>query len=369
MRVLMVSKACVVGMYQRKLEELARCENLELVVAVPPFWRDGERRLELERQFVSGYQLHVLPMAFNGHFHLHFYPTLGQLLDRVQPDLLHMDEEPYNFATFHAMVLARRRRLCTLLFSWQNLHRNYAFPFGFFERYCLNHACCMIAGNQEAKTILRNKGFRRTLEVIPQFGVDPALYNKQSEQGKRDHVIIGYLGRMVREKGVQVLLHAVKDMPGDWRLRLVGSGEYLPVLQQLTAELGLQSRVEFLPHVASHEMPRLLNGLDVLVLPSLTQRNWKEQFGRVLIEAMACEVTVVGSSSGEIPHLIGEAGFVFPEGDAGALQEILLRLVTDAELRVRRGRLGRERVLEHFTQERVAAETCTVYARCLKEPV
>ena len=82
--------------------------------------------------------------------------------------------------------------------------------------------------------------------------------------------------------------------------------------------------------VPSTEIPRLLNELDVLVLPSLTRRNWKEQFGRILIEAMACEVPVVGSSSGEIPHLIADAGLVFPEGDVEALRDALCKLMQDA---------------------------------------
>ena len=70
----------------------------------------------------------------------------------------------------------------------------------------------------------------------------------------------------------------------------------------------------------STEVPAVLRALDVLVLPSLTTPSWKEQFGRVLQEAMACAIPVVGSDSGEIPHVIGDAGLVTPEGDAAALR-------------------------------------------------
>ena len=59
--------------------------------------------------------------------------------------------------------------------------------------------------------------------------------------------------------------------------------------------------------------------MDVSVLPSLTRPNWKEQFGRTLAEAMSCETPVIGSDSGEIPHVIGDAGLIFKEGDAQAL--------------------------------------------------
>src|SRR3972149_1621779 len=100
MRVLMVSKACVVGAYQRKLEEVA-ARGGELTVAVPPAWRDERGLMRLERAHTRGYDLVVEPLAFNGSFHLHYYPRLGRLIERLRPEIVHMDEEPYNFATFH----------------------------------------------------------------------------------------------------------------------------------------------------------------------------------------------------------------------------------------------------------------------------
>jgi glycosyltransferase involved in cell wall biosynthesis len=80
-------------------------------------------------------------------------------------------------------------------------------------------------------------------------------------------------------------------------------------------------------------MPQQLAKMDTLVLPSRTEVFWKEQFGRVLVEAMACGVPVVGSDSGEIPHVIADAGIVVPEGDPHALALALLRLRGDEGLR------------------------------------
>ena len=109
MRVLMISKACIVGTYQKKLEAMAEAApDLALTVAVPPFWRDERGVTRLERVHVRGYQLTVLPVALNGSYHLHFYPRLARLVHEVRPDLVHIDEEPYNLATYHANVLARR---------------------------------------------------------------------------------------------------------------------------------------------------------------------------------------------------------------------------------------------------------------------
>ena len=114
MRVLMISKACVQGIYQRKLEEIAQ-RGVELTVAVPPGWRDERGWLPLERTYTAGYRLQATRIALNGSFHLHYYPHLAQLIDEVAPALVHIDEEPYNLATWQAMRLAQRlppRQLC-----------------------------------------------------------------------------------------------------------------------------------------------------------------------------------------------------------------------------------------------------------------
>jgi len=101
-------------------------------------------------------------------------------------------------------------------------------------------------------------------------------------------------------------------------------------------------------------------------LPSHTTRAWKEQFGRVLIEAMSCGVPVVGSSSGEIPNVIGDAGLIYPEGDVRALATTLQRLAEQPELYADLARRGRARVLERYTQAALARQYYEVYRSMLK---
>jgi len=134
MRVLMLSKACVVGAYQRKLEEMARLPDIELRVLVPPSWRDDRGELALERAHVEGYDLRVTPIRFNGHFHAHYYPRFGQEVRAFRPDIVHIDEEPYNLATWHALWHARRSGARTLFFSWQNIARRYPPPVAWLEQ-------------------------------------------------------------------------------------------------------------------------------------------------------------------------------------------------------------------------------------------
>lgn len=360
----MVSKACVVGIYQKKLEELARLPDMELTLVVPPSWRDERGTLHLERQYTSGYDLVVEPIVFNGHFHLHFYPRLARQIRRIRPDLVHIDEEPYNLATAHAVWLARRSRAKSLFFSWQNIFRRYPFPFRQLEQYVLHQVDYGIVGNQESTEVWRKKGYRGPLAVIPQFGVDPEIFCPIPRPPRREFVV-GYVGRLVEEKGVDLLLEALSGLEGEWQASILGSGPARATLQALAHQLGIADRISFDAQIPSVRIPDYYRQLDVLVLPSRTRPNWKEQFGRVLIEAMACGVPVVGSDSGEIPNVIGDAGLVFPEERADLLRTHLARLISDPELRTALARRGRERVLARYTQAQIAAETYQVYRAVL----
>ncbi len=362
MRVLMVSKACLVGTYQRKLEEIARHDEVELTVAVPSSWRDERGELLLERAYIEGYDLVVEPIRFNGSFHTHFYPNLGRRIARSNPDLVHIDEEPYNLATAHAMWLARRAGARTLFFSWQNLNRRYPVPFCWLERYVLRNADYAIVGNQASAMVWRDKGYCGPLAVIPQFGVDPEIFKPDAtRKDPGREFVIGYVGRLVYEKGGDLLLEAVAALPGVWRVAFCGSGPDRDRLSRLAQDLGIGDRVLFEGQVPSTQMPSYYRQLDVLVLPSRTQSNWKEQFGRVLVEGMACGIAVVGSNSGEIPNVVGDAGLIFQENDAPHLRRQLLHLQQQPELRRELGLRGRQRVLERYTQAQVAARTVKVY--------
>jgi len=365
MRILMLSKACVVGAYQRKLEEIAAHPNVELTVAVPPEWRDERGSLKLERAYTKGYELVETPITFNGNFHLHYYPQLGRLMDQVQPDLVHIDEEPYNFASWHALRLAQKHHAKALFFSWQNLNRHYPFPFSALESYVLQHSQYAICGNREAVDVWRAKGYAGPTAVIPQFGIDPDLYALAPEQHPERVFTICYAGRFVPEKGAEILIRACAQLKNDFRLILIGSGPRREAWIQLAAECGLGDRLIVGPWLPSTEFPNFLHTIDTLVLPSVTQPNWKEQFGRVLVEAMACGVPVIGSTCGEIPNVIGEAGLIVPEGNVAALTEALQRLQTNPALRAELRLKGRERALARYTQNRVAAETVRVYHEVL----
>src|SRR5260370_986555 len=365
MRVLMISKALVAGTSQRKLEELAKCPGVELTLVTPEYWQsdDGSKPVH-EPLYISGYRMIVTPMTLNGNFHLHYYPHLSKIMREVRPEVVHIDEEPYNFATFQAMRLAHKQHAQALFFTWQNLYRNYPPPFRQLELYNYHHAAAALAGNREAQNVLRRKGFRGSIHIIPQFGFDTEIYRRSMPRPTRTAdapFVLGYLGRLVENKGLPLLVEALASLPEYCHVVFTGNGPMKSELEALATHLGVTERTNFKAGVPTFEVPKELQRMDVLVLPSLTRPNWKEQFGRVLAEAMACETPGIGSSSGEIPYFISDAGLVFTEGNAQELVACVRQLLGNPALYATLAARGRQRVLEHYTQEQIARQTYEVY--------
>ena len=367
MRVLIVSKILVVAAYRRKLDEIAARPEVErLVVVTPPAWQEpGGRKLCLEpSRGAPDYELRVEPIWFNGSYHLFLWPRLARALQEVKPDLLHIDEEPYNLATAHGTWLAARMGVPSLFFTWQNLLRRYPPPFSWFEDSVFRHSASAIAGSAEALGVLRAKGYAGPGSVIPQFGVDPDLFSPGAPAAGGPPVI-GFISRLVEEKGVLVLLDALAGLGGAWHLHVIGSGPLEAKARRRAARLGMAGRVTWERGVPSTQVPERLRTFTLLVQPSLTRRHWKEQFGRAIVEAMACGVPVIGSTSAEIPNVIGDAGLVVREGDPLALRAAIAHLLADPDLRADLARRGRARALACYTHQRIAEQTVGVYRAAL----
>jgi glycosyltransferase involved in cell wall biosynthesis len=241
-------------------------------------------------------------------------------------------------------------------------------PFSWIERLVFRTCPLAIAGNQEAVDILRKKGFQKPAYILPQMGADTStLATIPSEtrtevfgpgSGLEDAFIVAFAGRVVEEKGIQDLIQALPmllDLP--IHLVILGSGPYQEALQQEADRLQVGARVHFLGSKKSTDVYRYLRQIDVLALPSHTKSNWKEQFGRILVEAMLSGAVVLGSDSGEIPRVIRGGGLVFPEGNVSALTQRLRTLCENPRLTQKLAAKGRRRAQSHFTNEVIAAKT------------
>jgi glycosyltransferase involved in cell wall biosynthesis len=182
--------------------------------------------------------------------------------------------------------------------------------------------------------------YQESVDVVHQFGWKPIVniqwwgldlepflqVQKIQKKANANVKTIGYVGRFIPEKGVPDLLNVLGQLDSGYRLVLVGAGPEESSIRQHVAKLSLQDRVEFISPQSREELAKWYSSFDVLVLPSHTDYFWKEQYGRVLVEAMACGTPVVGSKSGAIPVVIGDTTRCFPEGDIVAMKAIIQSL-------------------------------------------
>jgi len=361
MRVLLFSKAAIRAVYHRQYEHIASQPDVEeLTVVVPPYWNEPHvGRLTLEEVHPRKYRLKATPLRWNGQYHLYYAPLLPRLIREFRPDLVHIDEEVYNFATLHAALAARRIAADTVAFCWQNIYHRYPPPFRWFEKLLARMLSGVIAGNADAAKVLQRKGFRIPIDIIPQYGVDTETFTP-GPPAAMPSFRVGYLGRLVPAKGIDVLLQSLRLCPDSCEAWIGGEGD-VAVWKTQAERLGIAHRVHWVGAVPSKQVPDFLRTLHCLVLPSRTTPRWKEQFGRVLVEAMACGVPVIGSDSGEIPRVIGEAGFVFPEGDAHQLAQHIRLLSEQPETWKALSCAARERAVRHFSMEKVAVAHVTFW--------
>ncbi|MBM4148450.1 MAG: glycosyltransferase [Lentisphaerae bacterium] len=338
MRILAIDHNAVFRSYRPRYAALAAMDDSAVTVGAPSSQTFGATHRLEPKQEDEPFELVRLPTVggFKSHRGLYCPLALRSFLKR-DADLLFVDSEPESFAVAECLALGGRRKKLAIS-TWGNI--NFAatrFPYRLHRlhraayRHALRSADGILCYSHEAPDILRANGYRGAIAQID-WGVDVARFRPRDSGPLRESLglrgfVVGYSGRLVEEKGVMDLVEAAAGLADPKSLLIAGDGPMRAALVQRAADLSLHT--VFAGPVPQASMPDRLNCMDVLVLPSRTTPVWKEQFGKVLIEAMACGVPSVGSSSGEIPRVIGDGALVFPEGDVPALRSILVRLQAD----------------------------------------
>ena len=364
-RLLTIGHSYVVALNRRLAHEVAvqGGGRWDVTAAAPAAFSGDLRPIRLERGSDEACRVVPLPVHFSRSPHLMFYGRgIRDLLG--QPwDVVHCWEEPYVAAG------AQIARLCPrgarfVFATFQNLPKQYPQPFRWMERQVLRRADGWIAfGRTVHETLAARDGYGRVPSRIIPPGVDTARFRPdrdararvRAELGWDDtRAVVGFLGRFVRAKGTAVLTSALDRVKAPWRALFVGGGDERPALEVFAAAHPGQVRI--VTNVPHDDVPAYLNAMDVVCAPSQTTPAWREQFGRMLIEAMACGVAVAASRSGEIPHVVGGAGTVLPEDDVDRWAEALETLLGDAATRRVHAEAGIARVQERFAWPVVARE-------------
>ena len=381
MKLLVISHACVTPVNQGFYADVARLTEWSVSLVIPSQWSNdysSDIRTSRWKEFTG--EIIALPVWKPGNIPLHLYKSnIARLLRRTKPDAIYVHHEPYGLATAQIVLANELGAKCALgFYGAQNIFKTYPRPFRWLEAWVLNKARFCFPVTEGALEILRRKGYRGAAQVLP-LPIDKNVYHPEPVRAAEwrvklgvgsEEFVVGYLGRLVEEKGLQTLLRALKNckIGRRWSCVLAGSGPYEASLRLMVSELGLESKVIFLGFVPHFEAPALLSLFDVLVVPSETRQGWKEQFGRVIIEANACGIPVIGSDSGEISNVIRATGggIIFPEADVHALSAAICEVAEDPDKARRLAEIGAASVSTKYDQEHLASLFASTIQQALK---
>lgn len=368
-RVLVFSHTYLPAHYRGKLRWLANTGKVQITLAALEKLRlPTGVSLAFEHSSEPFAYTFVKPILFHNHNVLRLYnpQQIANLLYQLHPDIVHVEAEPHSVLLGLLALFKQFFSYRLVAFSWENLFRRGRGPLKWLEGLSLKRVDWMIVGNSEAEKAIRWRGYYGPVSVIPQVGLDPEHFEECIYEPQTSLFRIGFVGRLVREKGVLDLWEAFVPLAGQASLVLIGEGPLRDVICRRAQALSIDRYVEIIGYIPYAQMPTLLKRLSVLVLPSRTTPFWKEQFGHVLAEAMLAGVPVVGSDSGAIPEVIGEAGLIFPEGNVEMLRKHLLSLMRNQDECRRLADLGRNRALNRFTDAAIGSATLQVYQQVLK---
>lgn len=372
LRVLFISHAYVVGVNQGKLDAIA-ATGIGVGLLAPSNWKalEWNRALALEKPYPR-IKIYSAPVSSTGRGGAHLYAPwqLWQVLKDFQPDVVQVEEEIFSLCTFELAVWTKLTGKPLVVFGWENMERRLPILRQWVRQFVMNTAKLIIAGNHDGANLLQQWGYTGLIEVMPQMGVDTRLFSPRSLERKSDEFQIGFLGRLVPEKGIDLLFIAARQLREQGlkcRIILCGSGSGEEALRNEAQKQQVTDLVTWQGAVRHEQAPEEIGKFDVLVLPSRTAPTWKEQFGHVLIEAMAVGVPVIGSSSGEIPNVIGRSDLIFPEGDAQGLAAILERMIREPAWWEEVGRYGIARVHQHYSHERIAERLLSLWQTVLQQ--
>jgi glycosyltransferase involved in cell wall biosynthesis len=338
MRVLMISHAYVsVELAQAKARELARRPGLDVTVVAPSRFFELGRWMEAERPAAPEYRLEVLPVALplvRGQRHAYFYPRgLVRLMRSLRPDVVDLWEEPYS-AVSTQVALARRAVASgapLVLNPSQQAVKRQPPPFRWGERYVVRAASYVVGRSPESVAVVEAKGYRGPSTVIG-HGIELGFLGPRDRAASRrelglpdDGPMVSFAGRLVPDKGVDVLLDAVARTPG-LRALIVGEGPAGGALRAQAARLGIEDRVRFRAPLPMERVAVAFTAGDVVAMPSR-----HEPWGRVAVEAMACGVPLVAGAAGHLPALVGDHGRLVRPGDADDLARALREAIEEPE--------------------------------------
>jgi glycosyltransferase involved in cell wall biosynthesis len=343
----------------------AQRTDLDVHLVGPQRWYQFGRWYQADPAGDLPVKTHILPIRLPkggpASWYLHYYLGLKRLIADLDPDVIHLWEEPWSVVAMQA--LRHRGRAALVLEVDQNILKHLPFPFETMRRFVLARTDAILARSEEATRVCRACGYTGPSFPIG-YGVHAQTYYalprppRAADAGLR----VGYCGRLVIEKGLDDILDAMAAGPAAITLAIKGEGPYEPALRARVAALGLEDRVTFEGWGSAAEVGDFFRSLDISILLTRTSPTVREQFGRAIIESQGCGVPVLGSTCGAIPEVIGPGGWVVPESDPQAILACLTTLLAHPGDIAAKAGTGLANVRERFTYDAVARDLATAWS-------
>ncbi len=281
--------------------------------------------------------------------------ALVRLLTELRPDIVQVEGEAWWPLATRALRIADKLKIPAVLVSSRSVPATLSFAERLRRGRSLRRARGFIGINRLALDLVRSEHPSVPHAVIPLHGVSVPIQGRP--RGVRPGFDIGFIGRLVPERGLDLLIRAAARLRGDWSLTVVGTGPAQQELELLAEKVGIGSRVRWLGGMPRNWLDSVWPTLDCVVLPARSTQRWVEPVGQALLDAMAQGLPVVGTESGVLPEIIGDAGIVVAQDDPDVLGLALERLQTMPDEQARLGAAGRRRVMEEYVDDAIARKT------------
>lgn len=354
MRIVVLSHAYVDPAARGKLRALAGL-GCTVAALVPERWEEpgiGWTHAQWEED--AGVQIVPIPvrgdteepggLAWRGR-------AIRRALKEMRPEIVHVEEDPWTRAAARAAAEARRLRVPATGFSRETIPEPLPMRLAFRRRRVLRRLRGVVSLNPVADGLLAAAYPALSRIVGLQIGVNPPV---AAAAGSGGRFVMGFVGRLIPEKGLDLLLRASVRLVGPWSLLVSGTGPAQIELEGLAERLGIAARVSWLGAQPREDRDRIWTGLDCFVAPSRSTRHWVETSSQGVITAMAHGIPVVAAKSGALPGIVGDAGVVVPEDDVSALAETLQRLLDAPAERQATGAAGRRRAMAEYSDAALA---------------
>jgi glycosyltransferase involved in cell wall biosynthesis len=347
---LVISTASVVSINRNLYVEMAsQGWVVEMIVPIRYVLSDG-KEIEGQQKRPIDPVIHFLKLSGSNPRLFHF-PDIGFVLEQRKPKIILIESDPVSLMAVRLGRLCKKEGIPLLCLSCENLPFDILptlkrrgltslFPSIMKKYFHINakkYVDTVFTISDDGTDIFKSKGYNHVTKTP--LGFDPAVFFKNEEQRIKirtklevKYQVIAFFGRLVEEKGVHILIKALSKISHlDWHFMIDRFSDvkspYYHTIEELITSLNLSSRIIFID--ADHfEIANYMNAADIVVIPSLSASNWKEQYGRVAPESMACGKLVIASNTGALPELIGDCGIKVEEGNVDQLASVLSNSLT-----------------------------------------